>query len=425
MLLLTSAIVPPRIFEVKLHFIELDCQTSYNAQMRSFLTWLSKRRFPYQPLISVEISRANILHNLHAFIRIAPQHDHFIAPVLKSNAYGHGLIEVASILERARKDHPQYRERLPFFVVDSYFEAVALRSHGIRTPVLVIGYTRPEIIRETRLPRVSFAVTSLETLKAIRNNGLHRISVHLKIDTGMHRQGILEHEIEQALDMIAEFPHIHLDGICSHLADADTEGSDSTLEQIAIWNRVVSRIRQEVPDIRYVHLAASYGHRYSARIEANTTRLGIGLYGLADDISPFEKHDLRPAMSLKTILTSVKHIRVGDTVGYNNTFQAERDMTIATIPVGYAEGLDRRLSNTGFVLVGPDEIPCRIIGRISMNIASVDVSAVPHSRAGMSVIVISNMSDDPNSMAAMARSAGTIPYELAVHIPSQLKRSIV
>jgi alanine racemase len=148
------------------------------------LTWLSKRRFPYEPLIKVEISKNRLLHNLDQFRKLDKQN--MIAPVLKSNAYGHGLIEIARILEEARKQNKELNETIPFFVLDSYFEALALRSKGIKTPLLIIGYNRPEILLNPNLQNISYAITSIETLRQIQKTKKY-INIHLKIDTGMHR----------------------------------------------------------------------------------------------------------------------------------------------------------------------------------------------------------------------------------------------
>ena len=182
----------------------------YNRSMRNLITWLSKRRFPYTPLITVEISKGNLLHNLHQYQTRAPHG--MVAPVLKANAYGHGLMEVAHILN--------HHKGIPFCVVDSYFEAVALREKGFILPLLVIGYSRPDTILSSRLKHTVFAITSLDTLREIE--GTERpLTIHLKIDTGMHRHGILPEEIPQAITMIASNHLITLEGICSHLSDAD------------------------------------------------------------------------------------------------------------------------------------------------------------------------------------------------------------
>lgn len=387
--------------------------------MVNLLTWLSRKRFPYEPLITVEISKSRLVHNLNEFMRIAPQNA--VAPVLKSNAYGHGLFEVASVLEK------HYRRAgtgsIPFFIVDSYFEALALRSRCIRTHILIIGYTRPETILTSRLRGVSYAISSLEQLKLIE--GAERpISIHLKIDTGMRRQGFLEEDIAEASGIISNNTHLVLRGLCSHLCDADDPDPSFTEAQIHIWNRIAKHFKSEFPALEYLHLSATDGHRFTHDIQANVSRLGIGLYGLADGSAFPQKLDLRPAMEMKTIITGTKKLRKDETVGYGNVFKTDHDITIATIPVGYFEGVDRKLSNKGIIEAGLDRATCPIVGRVSMNITSIDISHADGIKIGAPVIVISNDPSHGNSIRSMASSCDTIPYEIAVHIPAHLKRVV-
>lgn len=422
----------------------------YNRTMKDLLTRLSRLRYPYEPLIAVTISRERLLGNLHEFMRVAPAGK--VAPVLKSNAYGHGLIEVARVLEAERRRDTETAEAIPFFTIDSYFEAVALRAAGIKTPLLVIGYTRPETIANAGLRDISFAMTSLEALKAIaqtvgksgtRSAGLfglpfslpplpllrkREISIHLKIDTGMRRQGILPAEIDAACQAVESNPLLKVAGICTHLSDADNPDETFTETQLRVWNDATKKIRQRFPGIAHVHVANTDGHRFVSGAEATVSRLGLGLYGLIDRdrFSTEVGIDVKPALRMETIVTGTKKLARGESTGYGNTFTATDDMIIATIPVGYYEGLDRRLSNIGSVSVGAEKTPCPIVGRISMNITVVDVTNVPDVSIGTPVTVISDDPDAPNSIVNMARACGgqPIPYELATHIPSHLKRIV-
>ncbi len=385
--------------------------------MKNLIKWLSRSRFPYKPLITVEISRSRLLHNVSEFQKIAPCGR--VIPALKSNAYGHGIYEIASILENERKTNFDFCDSIPLFAVDSYFEAISLRSKSIKTPLLVIGYTRPEDIIISNLSNISFFITSIHSLQEIQKTERH-VKIHLKIDTGMNRQGILVSEIENAMNIIKSSSNIVLEGICSHLADADSPDPQFTQKQIDIWNNIVSRFEQSFSTIKYVHLSNSYGHKYTDKITANVSRLGIGLYGLIDDdISDF---NLSPILQLKTIITGIKNISPGQSVGYNHSFTATRNMKIATIPVGYYEGLDKRLSNVGYVQVGKNKTICPIIGKISMNISTIDVTAVDDTSIGDEVIVISNNPKDKNSICSMAKLCNTIVYENVTKIPPHLKR---
>lgn len=413
--------------------VSLKARLRYNAGMKSLLRWLSRRRFPYETLITVEIPKERLIHNLNEFRKLAPNHE--IAPVLKSNAYGHGLFEIASLLKN---------EHVPFFIVDSYFEAVALRSQRIKTPILIIGYTRPETIAHSRLRDTAFTISSMDTLRQFTGRkapspedqndneyspvsipSMRGVRIQLKIDTGMHRQGILPEETDEAIEIISGNHQLFLEGICTHLSDADNPDTSFTESQIHVWNKVAKKFRTAFPSIKYVHASATDGHGFTQDIDANVSRLGIGLYGLSENVSLKTKLDLKPVMKMKTIITGIKHLKCGDTVGYGNTFRAERDMTIATIPVGYFEGLDRRLSNNGSVQVGPHRVVCPIIGRVSMNITIINVSEVTGLKTGDEVTVISDNSADANSIESFEKRMGSITYEMAVRIPAHLKRIVL
>ncbi|NDE68211.1 alanine racemase [bacterium] len=425
--------------------------------IRTAMTKLSRERHPYEPLITVEISRSAILHNLAEFSRLIhpdpargeqASEKKAIVPVLKSNAYGHGLIPVASILEKA--------SGIPFFIIDTYFEALALRRDGIETPLLIIGYTPPQTIVENRLRSVSFVVTSIDALRELvdlkKATGKSRRAksqpkIHLKIDTGMHRQGILPEEIDEMLALTKHCTGIIFEGICSHFASADgasVEHVAFTETQIALWNSIVTKVRGAVPTLTWWHVSNTAGKSYEHSIMSNASRLGIGLYGIHQDAelsAAIDKQvDIRPALTMKTIVSGVKNIKKGDHVGYSGTFVAPHDMTIATIPAGYFEGIDRGLSSKGFVEVTNDTrstlsstsspVLCPIIGRVSMNITTFDVTALAKEtgtniRRGDTVIVISDDTSRSNSIEQIARLVGTIPYVIAIHIPGHLRRVIV
>ena len=383
--------------------------------MKNLIKWLKKARFPYKPLITVYLDRSSLIHNIKQFLTLAPEGH--IAPTLKSNAYGHGIVEIASIIENEFKNDSSLKSKIPFFCIDSYFEAMTLRSRGIKTPLLIIGFTRPEDILISNLKNTSFAITSLHMLSSIKNT-TNQIKIHLKIDTGMNRQGIKEDEVDQAIFIIQNNPNIILEGIFSHFFDADSTDKTNTEHQIDRWNKIVNRFQKSLTP-KFIHISNTAGHNYTGKAIANLSRLGIGLYGLY----PIPNLNINPVLSLKTIVTGVKKIDKGELVGYNGTFCATKLMKIATIPVGYFEALDRRLSNIGFVKIHDKD--CPIIGRISMNITKVDVSHLDNISIGDEVLVISDHYEDKNSITNMAKLCKTVEYENAIRIPQHLKRVIV
>lgn len=375
---------------------------------RSLFRSLRKMRSRYAPLIEIFISKDRILANLRAF---QENQEAQIAPVLKSNAYGHGLIEVAKILAS---------EPLPFFCVDSYFEAVVLRNEGIRHPLLVLGYTPLANINANKLPDISFAILSIPELTRLTKDLKHPQRFHLEIDTGMHRHGIPHEEIGTANSLIHANRNIVIEGAYSHLADAENPSSNLTPTQINKWNDTARMLQGEFPTLRYLHLAATAGSVYAERMNANVMRLGLGLYG----IHPHPESPLRllPALSMRAPIASLQNIGAGESVGYGATFTATGPMRLATIPVGYFEGMDRRLSGKGFIAVRG--IPCPIIGRVSMNIVTIDVSAFPDLVLDEPATVLSSDRGTKNSISEIAELCGTIPYEILVHIPAHLRRIV-
>jgi alanine racemase len=376
--------------------------------VRIIFRLIRKRCASYAPLVSVRvyqnILRANCAAFQRSFSTLA------IAPVLKSNAYGHGLVEVAHIFEH---------DRLPFFCIDTYVEALILRNEGITTPLLILGYSLPENIARSRLRDVAFSIGSIEMLKNLAE-ARSLAECHLTIDTGMHRQGIRPEEIPDAIATLKSAPHIRLTGIMSHLADADGDGSSFTEQQIAQWNACAAQLKEHIPSIRFIHCSATAGSRYAKAIDANVLRLGIGLYGCAEHIPV----PVQPALELVSLVSAIRAVRPGEKIGYNITYTASREMRVATVPLGYAEGVDRRLSNRGSMLVRG--LQCPIVGRVSMNMTTLDVTdVVPTVRVGDEVIAIGRMRDNPNSCESIARLCGTIPYEILVHIPSTLRRIVV
>lgn len=379
--------------------------------MKNLLKKLFRRTNATISLITVTVSKSALIHNLNEFRKLAPNNR--VAPVLKSNAYGHGLTLVAQAL----KD-----EQVPFFVIDSYFEARALRSNGVSTSLLVIGYSMIDTIVKNNLRNTSFTITSFDALKELNEKITSLVKIHLKIDTGMHRQGILPSEVDAALVMIKNNKKIILEGICSHFADADSTKKEFSESQISIWNAVVNKVRKNIPDLPYWHISQTAGHAYTEEVSANMTRLGLGLYGLRQGAPVEYLVNLKPVLEMTSVISGIKDIRVGDCVGYGCAFIADRDMTITTIPVGYFEAFDRRLSDKGSVLINGKVAP--IIGRISMNITTVDTTGIDVKRDDK-VIVISRNPDDRNSLSNIARTCETIPYEIAVHIPAHLKRVLI
>ena len=370
---------------------------------------ISRPRVRYDPLVKVFIDSDALRSNYKAFAGQFP--GLAIAPVLKSNAYGHGLREVASVLDSVHA---------PFFAVDSFYEALVLRRAGVKTPILIIGYTREDLIRRKTLRNVAFTVADLHVLSELAVSLKRPQRIHLKVDTGMHRQGGMPHEVPIALDCFERNPNLILEGVYSHLSDADNPDPTFTNKQIKVWNEIAEKLWKADSPIRYFHLTATKGFGSSSRIKANVARIGIGLYGIGS--IPNYSLPIRPVLSLRSVVASVKPVLGGEKIGYNATFETPQEMRIAMVPLGYNEGVDRRLSNLGTLLL--QNKPCRIVGRVSMNITTIDVAGVPEAQVGDEVVVLSDDPNAENSVENVAKICHTTPYEILIHIPGYLHREL-
>lgn len=368
--------------------------------IRRFLNNVFKKR--HLSLNTIEISKEALIRNYHTVSRVSSLP---IAPVLKSNAYGHGIKEVAKILDPL---HP------PFFCVDSLYEGYELLKLGITTPILIIGYVNPENLKVKKLP-FSYAVYDLPTLKGVVRYQPHA-GVHIFVDTGMHREGVPFEELEDFLRGMPSSPHI--EGVMSHLAYGGERDHPFTRRQIDKFNEAIELFQGWGINPKWKHIGASsalvIAEKYEGRL-GNLGRAGISLYGISD-----KKNLLVPALCFSTTLVQIKSIKKGDRVGYDFAFVAERDMRIGILPVGYNDGVDMRLFKKGVVSLR--RIQCPIIGKVSMNITAIDVSAVPEAIVGDNVVVYSPREAEKNSIRESARLCNTIPYEILVHLHSSTKR---
>jgi alanine racemase len=264
-----------------------------------------------------------------------------------------------------------------------------------------------------------------ETIKTLGEYG-KKVTVHLKVNTGMNRQGVDVDEIEKMVRLIKKYPKLELEGVFSHLAEADEVGSQKTDYQLKQFEKAIEIVRKNGIELKFCHLAATAGALKIKSDKVNAIRLGIGLYG----INVLEKGDkyfkkmekLRPVLSFKSVFTTLRRIKQGEKVSYSGTWQAYKDTNIGVIPVGYNEGLDRRLSNKGWVKYKNKFYP--VVGRVCMNLAMVNLGNTK-AKLFNEVEIISNNRKDKNSIENMASVCKTIPYDLLVKINSSIRRIIV
>lgn len=335
---------------------------------------IKKIFFPsYQALNTIEVNEKNLRHNYKYLSSINKKVK--IAPVLKSNAYGHGLVPTAKILENLNP---------PFICVDSLYEAYELTNNGIKTPILIMGFVDPVSLATKKLP-YSFAVFSKEQVDTLRQHQPNS-NIHIFVDTGMHREGILLEELNEFIDYIKK-TDLTIEGLMSHFGESENKNNPLTKMQINNFKSAVNAIKPQ-----WVHISNSGGVLNNYAL-GNMGRCGIALFGISPS-TPDEK--LKPTLSLKTHLVQIKDIKKGESVGYSFTYTAKKNMKIGILPIGYNDGINRRLSNKGFVKLG--NANCKIIGRISMNITTIDLSDVKKPIIGDEVVVYSAKMKDKNSI---------------------------
>ncbi len=361
----------------------------------------------YQTLNKIEISKENLLSNFKYLSSLNEQAPSSrskkvkIAPVLKSNAYGHGLTEVARILAESN-----ISSKIPFVCVDSLYEAYELSKAKIKTPILIMGYTDPENFKVKKLP-FSFAVFDIESAK-ILNECQKGSNVHIFVDTGMNREGISLAELPKFLEQLKKLTNIKIEGLMSHLASADDVSDSLNKVQIKNFKKALEILKKHGFKPKWIHLLNSDGLLNSDI--GNLARVGLALYGISRD------PNLKPVLSLKTKIIQIKRLNTGNRVGYGGTFTAKKPMTLGVLPLGYYDGVDRRLSNKGFVQI--NKLRCPIIGNVSMNITTIDLSKIRNPYIGQEVNIYP-------SIETAAKISKTIPYDILASLSASTKRVIV
>lgn len=368
----------------------------------------------YRPLNRIELNRQAMLHNVAL---IQKQHAGFeIIPVLKSNAYGHGLEQVAGILNDAA---------CHFLAVDGYFEAAKIRDIT-RHRILVLGYISPENTRLLDTKRCSFVVQDIQGLAAFGALG-KGVGVHVELNTGFNRLGLQPHELPNYLKTLKKYPKLELEGVMTHLVDADNELDDSfDAKQQKLFDTAVAQILDAGFQPKLMHIAQTAGSAKIRSKYANAIRLGIGTYGISP-LSPGDPHyadlaKLKPALELKSTIIKVIELKKGNTVSYNATFTASAPMRIGVLPLGYYEGVPRELSNRGCAMHKNKELP--IVGRVCMNHTMIDLKQTGL-QVGDGVTLISSDPTAPNSIAGMQAKNGLFSYTTMTGLSGSVRREIV
>lgn len=373
----------------------------------------------------VEVDFAAVRHNVAA-IREHVGPGFGVMAVVKTNAYGHGMEDLAKEL----------RYLVEMFGVANVTEALHLRRVAPDSPILILGPALPEereaIVQNEFIPVVSSVAEAKEYAALLDKNEdgspAAFLQVHLKVDTGMGRIGVWWEDAVEAANTIDDIPGIRLWGVATHLPSAE-EDADFTTEQLTCWERLVAEIRIAGLELPVVHALNSAGAiRYAGRQgqpnepgsrTGDMVRAGLMLYGCSP-IPEFQPR-LRPVLTWKSRIVLIRDVPAGRSVSYGRTYVTPGPMRIATVAVGYGDGYQRHLSNTGAeVLVAGRR--CAVLGRVTMDQIMVDITGLDQAQIGSEVVLIGRQGDQGIPVTELAAKAGTIPYEIFTAISSRVTR---
>lgn len=367
-----------------------------------------------------EINLDNLAENFRAVRRFVTDGRVKLMAVVKADAYGHGAVECARRLSV---------EGASWFGVALPEEALELRQNNISQPILSLGgfwQGQEQLLIQHKITPVIYRLDMAETMNRAAQELNTFADVHVKIDTGMGRLGVRFDAVAEFADKLKSYSNLRVDGLMTHFADADSVCDDGFTDgQIGKFNQAVEIFHAKGFRPTWCDLANTPGTLEHTNGWGNLVRIGGALYGIGLDIFPPNDtvHSLRQVMSLKSQITLLKQVPKGETLGYSRTFETARDSLIATVPIGYNDGLPRAVSNQGQVIINDTFAP--IVGRVSMDLIILDVTDVPDVKLLDEVILIGTSGDKTILAEDLAAMSGTISYELTCGIGKRVPRRFV
>jgi alanine racemase len=373
----------------------------------------------------VEISRAALVRNIGEFRRLIGRRRKFLA-VVKANAYGHGLLEVARIA---------VAEGVDWLGVNSVDEGLALRAAGIAAPVLVLGYAPLGALEEAVRGDLRLTVYNRETVRRLSELAVRlgrTVRLHVKVETGTWRQGVDPKQLAAFVGDIRRRPGLAVEGLSSHFANIeDTTKHDYPRRQLAAYRSAVRELEADGPRIPIKHMSCTASTVLFPEPGFNLARVGIGLYGLWPSKETYlsclldrkELLSLEPVLSWKARIAQIKKVPAGADIGYGGTYRTTRPTVLAVVPVGYYDGYDRGLTNAAHVLVKGRRAPVR--GRVAMDFFMADVTDVPGVGLEGEVTLLGADGRERITAEDLAALAGTISYEILARINPLIPRIVV
>jgi len=364
-------------------------------------------------LVWAEVNLKHYSYNFTAIKKIVGPKVKIMA-VVKANAYGHGIVEIAKHAERLKAD---------YLGVVCIYEALQLREAGNRLPILVLNYTDSRSLSKAVDLNLTLNIMEEKVLKELDRYARKKAKmakIHVKIDSGMHRLGLLPEQAQKFIPNIQNFKNIVFEGIFTHFATSDEKDLTFAYDQLAVFKSVLANLKAKkiIPSI--IHTANSAAILRISDSHYSLVRPGIILYGLPPSNEFRLPFIPKPVLALKTTIVQLRRIKKGETVGYGRTFKADKSTLVASLPVGYADGFRRSPLNWGYVLVKGKK--ARLLGRVSMDQTSVDVTNISNIRIGDEVVLIGNQDKENISAQTVARQLGTINYEVVSSLASRISR---
>jgi alanine racemase len=358
----------------------------------------------------VEVSLDNLLWNLGQIRSLLTPGTDIIA-VVKDNSYGCGSVAVSKVLEK--------HGNVNHFAVARPEEGFTLRENGIQGTILVLGRIGSDLLEKCISNRLTPTLNDLDDLDLWNRSGLH-FAFHCNIDTAMHRMGILPVEIPQLISALRTCPYVTCEGVFTHLAKADVPGTLSVNEQKSLFFNAVAILKNNGIEPKQIHIANSAGLMRFLMSDTTLVRPGIALYGCKPDPSGDFPLDLKPVLSLKSVVAKIKKVPANTPVSYCGNYITKRETHIATIAAGYAHGLPRFLGNRGAVLINGRKYT--IAGNVTMDYVMVDAGDMPEFSVGDETVIIGSSGALRITPDEIALLGNTIGYEILCNISTSIRR---
>ncbi len=372
----------------------------------------------------VEISKKALIHNITHFRQLIGK-ETLLCTCVKANAYGHGLQESSTIMLQSGAD---------WLSVNSLYEAKILRQMEINAPILIVGYVPLADIQESVELNCRMIIYNRETIEQIgkvTSRLKKKVHVHIKVETGTNRQGVLLNDLPNFAQSIQKYPYIEIEGLSTHFANIeDTTDHSYAMLQIQRFMDAISSLEKEEISIPIKHCANSAATLLFPKTYFQMVRVGISCYGMWPSNETYvsyrqesnHRFNLIPVLTWKTKVAQIKTVPVGEYIGYGCTYRTSHKTKLAVLPVGYYDGYDRRISE-GHVLIHGKRAPIR--GRICMNIIMVEVTDIPDVHIEDEVILMGRSEEETISAELFAHWAGTINYEVTTRINDRIPRVVV